>query len=128
MFREDGVQRAAMIALALALAPAAAAAQAPAVAPPVQPLKGALYLVEQLVAVGPLPAPVTEKMRPLNSLAEVEDLLKANSIPFAWSKAELNTALLDPRLVQQIESVPAREPFIIPQGDRVYIMVIVGKR
>src|SRR4051812_47302235 len=64
-----------------------------------------IYTVEQIVGP-PLPAELMAKIKPMQSLQEVEDLLKANSVQFAWRKAELDASTQNPELIAQIEALP----------------------
>lgn len=100
--------------------PPKTAAPAPASAPP------QLYVVEQLVIqkVGP---DVLEKMKPLDTLLQVEELLKAKNIPFQWQRAIFDPAKTDPNLLAQIQAVPAGEVFVLPTADRILINRIVGR-
>src|SRR5262245_60968658 len=123
---EAAVRLAGMLMAIAWLGAAAAHAQ---VAPPVVPLpsgaapgsprNATIYLVEQLIVPGKLPPTLAEKLKPLKTLQQVEDLLKTNNLPFGWQRGQLNTALLDPRLVQEIDRLPPGEVFVIPQADRV---------
>lgn len=99
--------------------PKAAAAPAPSAAPQ-------LYVVEQLVTQK-LGADVLEKMKPLDTLLQVEELLKAKNIPFQWQRATFDPAKTDPQLLAQIQAVPPGEVFVVPGGDRLFINRIIGR-
>jgi hypothetical protein len=86
-----------------------------------------IYSVEQMVSPTLTPE-LMEKIKPMHSLKEVEDLLKANSIPFTWRKAELDAGAADPALIAQIEALPPGEVFVIPRANTLIYSVIIGKR
>ena len=95
-------------------------------APPVIPIK--VYIVEQVVTTNKLPPQFLEQMRPLKTLRQVEELLKANSVPYAWRKTDMNSAALPPAIAKQIEAVPPGEVFVIPSGETLTMNVILGRR
>jgi hypothetical protein len=93
--------------------------------PPVVPNR--VYVVEQVVTQK-LPQPILAQLQPLKTLRQVEELLKANSVPYGWRKGNLNTAALPPAVAKQIESLPPGEVFVIPSGENLTMNVIVGRR
>ena len=116
---------------------AALAAGADAQPPPVIPLPGpgaapapgpsTTYIAEELLT-GPLSSEVLAKMGPLHSIAAVEAFLKEGRIPFSWRVGEIQTAKIPPELTRQLATLPAGEPFILPQGQAVLIGVILSAR
>ena len=105
---------------------AAMALSAPAVAQaPAKP--ATLYRFEQLISPKLTPE-LLEKVKPLNTLAEIESLLKANDVPFGWRKAEVDASNLDPAVVDQIEALPPKEVFVAPQGETYVYSVVLSKR
>ena len=94
--------------------------------PPVIPSK--VYIVEQVVTARQLPPELIKQMEPLKTLRQVEELLKANSIPYGWRKAEMNTATFSPSVLQLIEKLPPGEVFVIPAGENLTMNVIIGRR
>ena len=105
------------------LAPVATAQTPKLDVPPVVPNQ--IFLVEQVVT-GRLPPQVLQQLQPLKTLRQVEELLKANSIPYAWRKAELNSALVPAEVMDQIRKLPPGEPFVMPSGQNLTISVILG--
>jgi hypothetical protein len=103
---------------AAALAASSAAAQAPPHAP--------IYENETL-RTGPLPPELLQKLGPIHSLQGVEDLLKQNRVPFAWARAQVNSATLPPDLAKQIEGLPPGEVFVLKQGEGWVMAVVTGK-
>jgi hypothetical protein len=98
-------------------------AQAPAHAPG----RSTTYIAEE-IATGPLPHEILQKMEPLHTLVAVENLLKANRIPFAWRIGEIATAKMPPELAAVIAKLPPGEVFIIPQQNAILIAVILSAR
>jgi hypothetical protein len=109
---------------AAALAASSVAAQAPPAG--TVPLHAVLYETETLRS-GPLPAELLQKMGPIHSLQGVEDLLKQNRVPFAWTRAQVNSATLPPDLAKQIEALPPGEVFVLKQGEGWVMAVVTGK-
>jgi hypothetical protein len=96
----------------------AAKAQAPA---PV------VYTIEEL-RTGPIASELQQKMIPLHTLGEIEGLLKANRIAFAWGIAELSADKLTPESARQMAALPPREVFVNPGANGVIIGVIIARR
>jgi hypothetical protein len=118
-----------VLVLGLTIPAATIARAAPPVpkAAPTAPIAPAIYVID-LLATGALPADVTQKIKPLNTLQAVEDLLKANSVPFAWRRFEANSQTMDQGFAQQLAALPPKEVFVLPHGDGWYIGVIIGSR
>jgi hypothetical protein len=94
-------------------------------APPVIPNR--VYVVEQVVTAK-LPAELLKQIEPLKTLRQIEELLKANSIPYAWRKADMNSAALPPEVMQLIDKLPPGEVFVLPMANNLTMNVIVGRR
>jgi hypothetical protein len=88
-----------------------------------------VYVVEQLIT-GPLTQGTLDRIKPLDTLQQIEDLLKASSIPFGWRRTELSTEAIPPGLAQQIAAMRPREVFAMPQaGGKGWVMnAVIGKR
>jgi hypothetical protein len=114
----------ALAALALGLA-GRASAQAPApAAPPPHPV---VYDMEML-ATGPLPPGILKKIEPLHTLQAVEDLLKEDVIPFAWSRQVVSAGAMPPEIAHQIEVLPPHDIFMMKQGQGWAIGAVLSKR
>jgi hypothetical protein len=116
---------------AVALAPGLAAAQTRPAARPAPAAPGAvkrvIYRMETL-QTGELSPEVLEKLKPLNTLAECEAVLKAADMPFTWGKAEYDSDVIGPAFVRQLEALPPGEVFVVPrQGGGTLIGVIIGR-
>ena len=119
-------------------APAAGQTPARVPAPAAQPRPAAgsaarapgpamIYSIEQIVSTTLNPE-LMEKIKPMHSLREVEDLLKANSIQFGWRRQEVDSSTLNPALVAEIEALPPGEVSVVPQGQNLAYNVILTKR
>jgi hypothetical protein len=132
--------RAAAFAAAILLA-APAAAQTPPRAPPAAPPPaarpsappsapmappGVIYTVEMLQTM-PLSPDLADKLKPLNTLQEVEAMLKANRIPFSWRWNEMPSSQVPAALAQQFDAKP-NEVFVFPQQGGVVFAAIVNRR
>lgn len=93
--------------------------------PPVIPNR--VYVVEQVVTAK-LPPELIQQMQPLKTLRQVEELLKANNVPYGWRKADMNSAALPPAVLELIEKLPPGEVFVMPAGATLTMNVIVGRR
>ena len=107
--------------------PAAPPAAAPPAAAPQAAMPRVIYRLE-LIRTGPLPPDVLAKLGPLNTMDEVEKLLKAGDFEFAWRRADLDSATANPEFLKALRSLPPKEMFVIPQANGALIGVIVGQR
>jgi hypothetical protein len=57
------------------------------------------------------------ELKPLNSLEEIGQVLQTHSIQYSTAKGTLDTLSLDPKLVLEIEKLPAGEVFVVPSGN-----------
>jgi hypothetical protein len=125
-----------VLALAAALAIFAAGAAGAAPTQPAAPRAGGselfpatpvIYDMETL-RTGPLPQEFLKTLEPLHTLQAVEDLLKANRIAFAWSRAQVSSGTLPASFVNQLDALPPREVFVMPGPDGALIGVIIGRK
>jgi hypothetical protein len=117
------------LALACAsLAAAPAAAQAPAKpAPPGQSmLHPVIYTMEQL-RTGPLTPKIQQAIEPLNTMAEVEALLKANQVAFAWRVVDVGSDAMPPELAGQIAALKPSDVYVIPSPEGSVIGTIIRR-
>jgi hypothetical protein len=117
------------LALACAgLAAGSAAAQAPAAPLPstLWPAIPVTYTMEQ-IRTGPMAADVQQKIAPLNTMTEVEALLKANRIEFVWRIAELKSDTMPPDLARQIAALKPNEVFLVPTPQAVVIGTVIAR-
>jgi hypothetical protein len=106
-------------------APKAPPAAAPAAAAPAP--RTITYTMEQL-RTGPLSPEIQQRMTPMNTIQEVEALLKANRIEFAWRMVEVANTALPPDLARQIAAMKPTDVYFIPSPNGALIGAIVSQR
>lgn len=62
-----------------------------------------------------------------HSLAAVATTLNKLNIKFAQGEGALDTATVPPQLLQQINALPAGEPFVVPVNGKVVVSVVKGR-
>ncbi|MFA5988465.1 MAG: hypothetical protein WC803_02525 [Sphingomonas sp.] len=87
----------------------------------------------QLIDVDQLVVPVAPKnivaaMEPLNTMAEMLNLLDSNKVPYRRSGSVLDTAALDPNAAAQVVKVGVGKVFIAPRGGGVEVSLIRDMR
>jgi hypothetical protein len=113
---------------ALALATGSVAAQTPGQNPLAARPAPIVYVLDQL-ATGPLTPELIERMKPLTTLQQIEDLLKGRGIAFSWRRTEVSTEQIPPAVAQQIAALPPKEVFIASQGQgKGFVMSVVISR
>jgi hypothetical protein len=105
-------------------APKAPPAAAPAAAAAPRTIT---YTMEQL-RTGPLSPEIQQRMTPMNTIQEVEALLKANRIEFAWRMVEVANTALPPDLARQIAAMKPTDVYFIPSPNGALIGAIVSQR
>jgi hypothetical protein len=118
------VRRARAIAAALALLAAPALAQPSG--PGFTPLHPVIYELETL-QTGPLTPELLKKAGPIHSLPAIEELLKANLVPFAWSRRQVSARTLAPDLTRQMDVLPPHEVFMVREGQGWVFGVVLAK-
>jgi hypothetical protein len=116
------------LALACTAAPASSASAAPQT--PIageQSLHPTIYTLEQLRTAA-LPVQIQQKIGPLHTLHDVEDLLKENLIPFGWRTIEISSGLMPPDIARQIAALPPKEVFVINGPEGATISVVIRQR
>ena len=83
--------------------------------------------MEQL-RTGPLSPEIQQRMTPMNTIQEVEALLKANRIEFAWRMVEVANTALPPDLARQIAAMKPTDVYLIPSANGALIGAIVSQR
>ena len=63
-----------------------------------------------------------------HSLDAIAQSLQSQEIPFSRQPAELDTAQLTTAVLQQIDALPAGEPFLLPQGGLITAGVVTARR
>ncbi len=125
-----------MLVLAAALSVLAAGAAGAAPTQPAAPPAGGtalfpatpvIYDLETL-RTGPLPAEFLKRLEPLHTLQAIEDLLKANRIPFAWGRSLVSSGTLPAGFVKEIDAMPPHEVFVTSQGEKGWLIGVVMDR
>jgi EpsD family peptidyl-prolyl cis-trans isomerase len=73
-----------------------------------------IMVVDQLVA-RPNGKVKPDEFKPLKTLEEVKGMFDARGVPYRENVATVDTLTTDPRLIDQIDKLPAGEVFIVPQ-------------
>ena len=85
-----------------------------------------ILIVDQIVAP-PSKIPVAQ-FQAAKTLDDVKALFVSNSIAYQTNVAAIDTLTMDPRLLVQLEKLPAGEVFVIPQGGGVVFNRIADTR
>jgi EpsD family peptidyl-prolyl cis-trans isomerase len=85
-----------------------------------------VLIVDQVISAPSKIPP--ERFRPLNTLEEVRALLDAESVPYQVNVATLDTLTMDPRLLAEINKLPAGEVFVLPRGQALLFNRIADAR
>jgi len=67
-----------------------------------------------------------QELQPAHTLDAIAAVLSAHNVPFARGKGELDSAAIPPDTAQKIATLPAGEPFIVPQNGRYIASVVTG--
>jgi EpsD family peptidyl-prolyl cis-trans isomerase len=86
------------------------------------------FTLDQLVIDIPSDPKRLKSLEDAHSLDEVASRLTGMGISFAKSKGALDSATVNPDILKRIEALPAGEPFIVPQGNKLLINVITGSQ
>lgn len=84
------------------------------------------FALDQLVIDVPSDPKRLKSLEDAHSLDEVAARLTSMGITFAKGKGTLDSATVNPDILKRIEALPAGEPFIVPQGNKLLINVITG--
>lgn len=85
------------------------------------------YSLDQLAFDPPADPTLLNALRDDRSLGEIEQTLTSLGIRYTRNKGLLDTATLPPQVVQQIQSVPPGEPFVVPVRGQFIASVITGQ-
>ena len=83
--------------------------------------------LDQLQFETPAQPDAIERLKVGRNLEELASILTSLGVPFTRSPAQLDTAVLQPQVLRQIEALPPGAPFIIPAGGRMYANVITRR-
>lgn len=75
-----------------------------------------IFTVDQLQFETPRETRILQKYQPLNTMNEVEAMLKQDGLQYKRAPATLDVATANPQLVEQVLKMPKDNIFIIPAG------------
>lgn len=84
------------------------------------------YALDQVVFDQPADAKILKELEPAHSLDAVAAVLTKHSIKFARGKGQMDSAAIPPAMASRIATLPAGEPFIVPNNGRLVASVITG--
>ncbi|WP_443971901.1 EpsD family peptidyl-prolyl cis-trans isomerase [Sphingobium sp. CR28] len=84
------------------------------------------YALNQLQFDMPADANRLKELESANSIEDVATRLTAMGIKFEQGKGALDSAVVPEQIISRINSLPAGEPFIVPQGNKVVVSVVTG--
>jgi EpsD family peptidyl-prolyl cis-trans isomerase len=82
-----------------------------------------LFASRKVFAVDQLRLPMVNdpklfaELKPLNTLEDIGRVLQAHGIQYSTAKGTLDVLSLDPKLVADLEQLPAAEVFVVPSGN-----------
>lgn len=85
------------------------------------------FTLEQLQFEMPSDPTRLKELESAHSLAEVGQRLTKLGINFQHGVGAMDSATIQPDALKRIEALPAGEPFIVPNGNRVVVSVITGR-
>lgn len=86
-----------------------------------------LLALDQVVFDRPADISVLQQLRDDHSLEAVAASLTRLGIPFNRGGGRLDLASVPTQVAQQINSLPAGEPFVAPSGNRITVSVVTGR-
>ena len=86
------------------------------------------YLVDQISFDFPSDAKILKALEADKSLADVEETLKSFKIDYSKGANSMDSGNIPTPVLNQILSLPAGEPFIIPMQGKVVVSVITGRQ
>jgi peptidyl-prolyl cis-trans isomerase C len=84
------------------------------------------YALDQIAFPIPEDPKLLKEFEPAHSLAAIETVLKSHNIQFAQGKGQLDSAQVPPEMATRIASLPAGEPFLVPDKGRMIASVITA--
>lgn len=84
------------------------------------------YALEQIAFAQPKDAKILTELAPVHSLDAVAAVLSAHGIQFSRGKGELDTGSVPPAVASRLASLPAGEPFLVPDNGRIVASVIAS--
>jgi len=84
------------------------------------------FVLDQIIFPQPTDVGVIKALEPAHSLDAVAAVLSARNIQFVRGKGQLDTATIPAAMASRITSLPAGEPFLVPDNGRLVASVIVS--
>jgi peptidyl-prolyl cis-trans isomerase C len=84
------------------------------------------YALDQIIFPQPADATVIKELEPAHSLDAIAAILSARGIQFSRGKGQLDSATVPPAMASRIASLPAGEPFLVPDNGRLVASVITA--
>ena len=84
------------------------------------------YALDQIAFPIPEDPKLLKELEPAHSLAAIGTVLTSHNIQFAQGKGQLDSAQIPPAMASKIESLPAGEPFLVPDKGRMIASVITA--
>lgn len=88
----------------------------------------AILTLDRIQFAAPSDSTKLEVLKADHSLDAIAKTLQSQGITFSREPAELDTGQLTHAVLQQIEALPAGEPFIMPQGGLITAGVVTARR
>ena len=82
------------------------------------------YALDQIIFPQPTDSSVLKALEPAHSLDAIVAVLSARNIQFVRGKGQLDTATIPADVANRIVSLPAGEPFLVPENGRIVASVI----
>lgn len=84
------------------------------------------YVLDQIIFPQQTDAGIVKALEPAHSLDAIAALLSARKIQFVRGKGQLDTATIPTAMASRIASLPAGEPFLVPDNGRLVASVIAS--
>lgn len=86
------------------------------------------YRLDQIRFDMPKDTSALQAINGAHSMTAIIDILKKLGITFQRGNAVVDSAQLSPEIMQKIQAIPAGEPFVIGNGNKVLVNVIIGSQ
>ncbi len=82
------------------------------------------YTLDQIVFAQPSDSAFLQKLAPAHSLDAIAAILTASQVQFVRGVGKLDTGAIPPEVAAKIGTLPAGEPFLLPDNGRIVASVI----
>jgi EpsD family peptidyl-prolyl cis-trans isomerase len=87
-----------------------------------------IWTVQQIQFAAPNTPKGVERLKGARTMEQLIAILEAERIPFQRGETRLDSAALPQAVVDQINKLPASEPFVVPQGGQMVANLITGRQ